>query len=154
MTGTEEALVFDSSDVVAGRCAPAEAIYPCASMPGVSLLPAPQNGEDLVPEHVMRRLVPMLKRYFDRVIPGFAGRRGARLPRGCRRCGQRADRVQPRPRLHPRRGHRAPPAHRARQSPGSASSSTAFQEEYFRSLAADVPEEGAPCPAHAATWTT
>ena len=27
MTGTEEALVFDSSDVVAGRCAPADAIY-------------------------------------------------------------------------------------------------------------------------------
>ena len=77
MTGTEEALVFDSSDVVAGRCAPAEAIYPCASMPGVSLLPAPQNGEDLVPEHVMRRLVPMLKRYFDRVIldsPAGVGR--------------------------------------------------------------------------------
>ena len=26
MTGTEEALVFDSSDVVAGRCAPADAV--------------------------------------------------------------------------------------------------------------------------------
>ncbi len=77
MTGTEETLVFDSSDVVAGRCAPAEAIYPCAAMPGVSLLPAPQNGEDLVPAHVMRRLVPMLKRYFDRVIldsPAGVGR--------------------------------------------------------------------------------
>ena len=32
MTGTEEALVFDSSDVVAGRCAPADAIYPCVTM--------------------------------------------------------------------------------------------------------------------------
>lgn len=77
MTGTEETLVFDSSDVVAGRCAPAEAIYPCAAMPGVSLLPAPQNGEDLVPAHVMQRLVPMLKRYFDRVIldsPAGVGR--------------------------------------------------------------------------------
>lgn len=77
MTGTEEALVFDSSDVVAGRCAPAEAIYPCLTMPGVSLMPAPASGEDLVPEKVMRRLVPLLKRYFDRVIldsPAGVGR--------------------------------------------------------------------------------
>ncbi len=59
MTGTEEALVFDSSDVVAGRCAPADAIYPCVTMP------------------VMLRLVPLLKRYFDRVIldsPAGVGR--------------------------------------------------------------------------------
>lgn len=77
MTGTEEALVFDSADVVAGRCAPAEAIYPSAAFPGVSLLPAPASGEELVPAHVMQRLVPMLKRYFDRVIldsPAGVGR--------------------------------------------------------------------------------
>ena len=77
MTGTEEELVFDISDVVAGRCAPAEAIYPCRNMPGVSLLPAPSSGEDLVPAHVMLRLVPMLKKYFDRVIldsPAGVGR--------------------------------------------------------------------------------
>ena len=77
MTGTEEALVFDSSDVVAGRCAPADAIYPCVTMPGVSLMPAPASGEDLVPERVMLRLVPLLKRYFDRVIldsPAGVGR--------------------------------------------------------------------------------
>ncbi|MBP3704163.1 MAG: AAA family ATPase [Clostridia bacterium] len=77
MTGTEEQLVFDSSDVVAGRCSPAEAIYPCSAVPGVSLMPAPANGEDLVPAHVMQRLVPMLKRYFDRVIldsPAGVGR--------------------------------------------------------------------------------
>lgn len=77
VTGTEEALVFDSSDVVAGRCAPADAIYPCVTMPGVSLMPAPASGEDLVPERVMLRLVPLLKRYFDRVIldsPAGVGR--------------------------------------------------------------------------------
>ena len=73
MTGTEEALVFDSSDVVAGRCAPADAIYPCVTMPGVSLMPAPASGEDLVPERVMLRLVPLLKRYFDRVILDQSG---------------------------------------------------------------------------------
>ena len=77
MTGTEEELVYDSSDVVAGRCAPAQAIYPCPAMPGVSLMPAPASGEDLVPAHVMERLVPMLKKYFDRVIldsPAGVGR--------------------------------------------------------------------------------
>lgn len=77
MTGTEEALVFDSSDVVMGRCSPAEAIYPCSAIPGVSLMPAPANGEDLVPAHVMQRLVPLLKKYFDRVIldsPAGVGR--------------------------------------------------------------------------------
>ena len=69
--------MFDSSDVVAGRCAPADAIYPCVTMPGVSLMPAPASGEDLVPERVMLRLVPLLKRYFDRVIldsPAGVGR--------------------------------------------------------------------------------
>ena len=77
MTGIEENLVFDSSDVVAGRCSPAEAIYPCKSIPGVSLMPAPANGEELVPASAMQRLVPLLKRYFDRVIldsPAGVGR--------------------------------------------------------------------------------
>lgn len=77
MTGTEEALVFDSSDVVAGRCSPAEAIYPCENIPGVSLMPAPANGDELVPASAMQQLVPLLKRYFDRVIldsPAGVGR--------------------------------------------------------------------------------
>lgn len=77
MTGTEEGLVFDSSDVVAGRCTPAEAIYECAAFPGVSLMPAPARGEDFVPAHAMKRLVPMLCRYFDRVLldsPAGVGR--------------------------------------------------------------------------------
>ena len=68
MTATESGLVYDSSDVVAGRCAPAQAIYPCPKLPGVSLMPAPQSGEDFISEQVMRRFVPMLKRYFDRVL--------------------------------------------------------------------------------------
>lgn len=89
MTGVEEALVFDSSDVVAGRCAPAEAIYPCGAMPGVSLMPAPANGEDLVPQHVMQRLVPMLKRYFDRVLLDSP----AGVGRGFRAAAAAADRA-------------------------------------------------------------
>ncbi len=68
MTGTEENLVFDISDVVYGRCAPAEAIYPCGGEQGLFLLPAPSSGEDRVRPGVMRKLVPLLKRYYDYVL--------------------------------------------------------------------------------------
>ncbi|RKJ40267.1 septum site-determining protein MinD [Acutalibacter sp. 1XD8-33] len=68
MTGTEENLVFDISDVVFGRCSPAEAIYPCASCHGLFLLPAPACGEDMVLPAVMRRLAPLLKSYYDHVL--------------------------------------------------------------------------------------
>lgn len=68
MTGTEENLVFDISDVVCGRCAPAEAIYPCAGGAGLFLLPAPSLGENMIRPGVMRKLVPLLKRYYDYVL--------------------------------------------------------------------------------------
>lgn len=68
MTGTEENLVFDISDVVFGRCAPAEAIYPCGESEGLFLLPAPSSGEDLIRPGVMKKLVPLLKEYFDYVL--------------------------------------------------------------------------------------
>lgn len=68
MTGTEENLVFDISDVVYGRCAPAEAIYPCAGAEGLFLLPAPSSGENMIRPGVMRKLVPLLKRYYDHVL--------------------------------------------------------------------------------------
>lgn len=68
MTGTEENLVFDISDVVYGRCAPAEAIYPCGEQEGLFLLPAPSAGENMIRPGVMRKLVPLLKRYFDYVL--------------------------------------------------------------------------------------
>ena len=68
MTGTEEALVFDRSDVIQGRCAPADAIYPCTETEGLFLLPAPSSGEDMASPSVMRRLVPLLKRYYDHVV--------------------------------------------------------------------------------------
>ncbi len=68
MTGTEESLVFDISDVVYGRCAPAEAIYPCSGGEGLFLLPAPSSGEQMIRPGVMRKLVPLLKRYYDYVL--------------------------------------------------------------------------------------
>lgn len=89
MTGVEEALVYDISDVVAGRCSPAEAIYPCAAVPGAFLMPAPAGGEDLVPPNVMQRLVPMLKRYFDRILLDSP----AGVGRGFRSASAAADRA-------------------------------------------------------------
>lgn len=68
MTGTEESLVFDISDVVYGRCAPAQAIYPCPDCPGLYLLPAPASGDNLIRPAVMLRLAPLLKRYYDHVL--------------------------------------------------------------------------------------
>lgn len=68
MTGTEENLVFDISDVVFGRCAPAEAIYSCAEAEGLFLMPAPSSGENMIRPGVMKKLVPLLKRYYDHVL--------------------------------------------------------------------------------------
>lgn len=67
MTGAEENLVFDISDVVYGRCAPAEAIYPCGEE-GLFLLPAPSQSENRIRPGVMRKLVPLLQRYYDHVL--------------------------------------------------------------------------------------
>lgn len=68
MTGCEENLVFDLSDVVFGRCAPAESIYPCGGSEGLFLLPAPSSGENTVRPGVMKKLVPLLTRYYDHVL--------------------------------------------------------------------------------------
>ncbi len=68
MTGTEEELVFDISDVVYGRCAPVQAIYPCPGSEGLFLLPAPASGDNMIRPAVMRRLAPLLRRYYDHVL--------------------------------------------------------------------------------------
>lgn len=68
MTGAEENLVFDIADAAFGRCAPAEAIYPCGGAEGLFLLPAPSSGEDRIRPAVMGKLVPLLKRYYDYVL--------------------------------------------------------------------------------------
>ncbi len=68
MTGVEENLVFDISDVVYGRCSPAEAIYPCGDGEGLFLLPAPSSNENSIRPGVMRKLIPLLKRYYDYVL--------------------------------------------------------------------------------------
>lgn len=77
MTGAEQNLVFDISDVVFGRCAPIEAIYPCRDNENLFLLPAPSKAEDMIKPAVMKKLVNLLRRYFDYVLldsPAGVGR--------------------------------------------------------------------------------
>lgn len=68
MTGAEEGLVFDIADVVYGRCSPADAIVPCGGGENLFLLPAPASAENMIRPGVMRKLVPLLARYFDHVL--------------------------------------------------------------------------------------
>lgn len=68
MTGVDENLVFDSADVVHGRCAPLDAIYPVRDTEGLFLLPAPSCAQDEISPGVMKKLVPMLKEYYDYVL--------------------------------------------------------------------------------------
>ena len=68
LTGVEKILVYDVSDVVNGRCAPIEAIYSCEGFEGMFLMPAPASGEDMVKAPVMKRLVELLRQYYDHII--------------------------------------------------------------------------------------
>ncbi len=68
MLGVTGELVYDLSDVVAGRCEPLQAVYACRNCAGLFVLPAPQSEQDVVPPDTMRLLVPELARYFDHVL--------------------------------------------------------------------------------------
>lgn len=78
MTGVEAELVFDISDVIHGRCAPIEAIYPCrmedgteaegSEIGGLFLLPAPVSVKETVKPAVMQKLLPLLSKYYDHVL--------------------------------------------------------------------------------------
>ena len=68
MLGIDEQLVFDVSDIISGNCEPIRAIYPCTSMPGLFLLPAPSREENTVNPQLMKKLVPILAQYYDHVL--------------------------------------------------------------------------------------
>lgn len=77
MTGIDEVLLYDISDVAKGRCAPADAVYSCEKFPGIFVMPAPASGEDLVEVSVMKKLVSLLRNLYDHVIldsPAGVGR--------------------------------------------------------------------------------
>jgi septum site-determining protein MinD len=68
MLSVSDQVVFDLSDVLAGRCEPVKAILGCAQT-GLSLMPAPQtvSGELYEPD-AMHRLCKGLSRYYDYVL--------------------------------------------------------------------------------------
>lgn len=68
MLGVESSLVYDISDVAAGRCEPIRAIYPCPGFNGLFLLPAPGKEDNIIPPEIMRQLVPLLASYYDHVL--------------------------------------------------------------------------------------
>ncbi len=68
MLGVSGELVFDMADILSGNCPPASAIYPCRMLPGLFILPAPQNVQDEASPYVMRHLVKVLEKYYDHVL--------------------------------------------------------------------------------------
>ena len=68
MLGVEASLVYDISDVAAGRCEPIRAIYPCPGSQDLFLLPAPAREQDTIAPDVMKKLIPMLAAYYDHVL--------------------------------------------------------------------------------------
>jgi septum site-determining protein MinD len=89
MTGIDETLVYDISDVVSGRCTPIDAIYECSSTEGLFLMPAPASINDMVSENVMVKLVAILRKYYDDVILDSP----AGLGKGFRAAAAAADRA-------------------------------------------------------------
>lgn len=77
LTGVDKDLVYDISDVVFGRCAPIEAIYPCEGYNDLFLMPAPLNGDDVLNLVNLKRLVKILKNHYDHIVldcPAGVGR--------------------------------------------------------------------------------
>ena len=68
ITGVAGETVFDLSDIFAGNCEPVRAIYSSPVYPGVSIIPAPVQMQNLCTPDELRRLCKGLARYFDHVI--------------------------------------------------------------------------------------
>lgn len=68
MLGIAGTAVYDLADVIAGDCAPAEAVYPSPICPGVYVMPAPVSLERLAKPEDMARLCRGLTKYYDEVI--------------------------------------------------------------------------------------
>ncbi len=68
MLGVSGELVFDIADIVNGNCSPANAIYPCKTVPELYILPAPQNAHDDVSPYIMKQLVKVLEKYYDHIL--------------------------------------------------------------------------------------
>lgn len=68
MTGIDTHLVFDVSDIIAGNCAPMQAIYACPSTSNLFVLPAPARVQDAVSIKNMYTLISILRPYYDHIL--------------------------------------------------------------------------------------
>ena len=68
MLGVSGELVFDIADIVRGNCSPANAIYPCKTVPELYVLPAPSDVSDKISPYIMLQLVRVLENYYDHVL--------------------------------------------------------------------------------------
>ncbi|MFI3325040.1 MAG: AAA family ATPase [Clostridia bacterium] len=68
LSGTEDSLVYDLSDIITGKCAPIQAIYPCTNQERLFVMPAPLSGDKMPDETVMKRLIEVLKRHYEHII--------------------------------------------------------------------------------------
>ncbi|MDO4458729.1 MAG: AAA family ATPase [Clostridia bacterium] len=68
LTGIDKNLVYDSADVIKGRCAPINAIYPCEGIDGLFLMPAPQSEEEQIGAVAYKRLTDLVRKFYDHVI--------------------------------------------------------------------------------------
>lgn len=66
--GADEFLVFDAADIVSGNCKPMEAVYPCLSVPGLFLLPAPSKSDESITKEQLRKITSLLSPYFDNIL--------------------------------------------------------------------------------------
>lgn len=77
LTGIDESLVYDASDVVRGICAPINAIYHVGWQDSLFVMPAPASAENMVSAKAMVKLVEILKKYYDHILidcPAGVGR--------------------------------------------------------------------------------
>ncbi len=68
MLGFAGTAVYDVADVIAGDCAPADAVYPSPVCPGVFVMPAPVELERLPKPEDMVSLCRGMAQYYDDVI--------------------------------------------------------------------------------------
>lgn len=68
MLGVSAQKVFDIADVVSGAVKPDKAVYKCAFIPNLFLLPAPGMDEDTVSPDIMKPFVSALSRYYDHIL--------------------------------------------------------------------------------------
>ncbi len=77
MLGIGGATVYDMSDLLAGNCSPARAIYPSSICPNVFVIPAPVGLDQMATPEELAELCHSLEEYYDDIIidcPAGVGR--------------------------------------------------------------------------------